>query len=229
MVADKHVFRQVVRICICLVVNVALTPVWSVTPCCLLTRGGVENTLRNTLIFTATETKQVLTFITSWCGHQTCWCGTSFVLVYVAWQGRKKKEKKELPTWYVQRCLVPLQWSNKSSQCHSSCLFVCLFFIISYADNFTVPLLETAGRYWIKLNPTIPHCQKIIGFLTHLNSLSHPECAEVHMRAQAPPTHGVISSFCPRDFFFTAWAGGREGKGELRRAKGKTKLPPPSK
>lgn len=127
MVADKHVFRQVVRICICLVVNVALTPVWSVTPCCLLTRGGVENTLRNTLIFTATETKQVLTFITSWCGHQTCWCGTSFVLVYVAWQGRKKKEKKELPTWYVQRRLVPLQWSNKSSQCHSSCLFGCFF------------------------------------------------------------------------------------------------------
>lgn len=99
-------------------------------------------------------------------------------------------------------------------------LFVWLFFfIISYADNFTVSLLETAGRYWIKLNPTIPYCQKIIAFLTHLNSLSLPECAEVHMRAQAPPTHGVIYSFCPRDLFFTAWACVREGKGELSRAK----------
>lgn len=191
--------------------------------------GGMENMLRNTLIFTATE-------------QSGCWRSLPVdaavkpvdeapVLFWFMSRDKdvkKRKKKKELPTWYVQRCFVPLQWSNKSSQCHSSCLFG-VFFIISYADNFTVSLLETAGRYWIKLNPTIPHCQKIIGFLTHLNSLSHPECAEVHMRAQAPPTHGVISSFCPRDLFFTAWAHVREGKGELSRAKGKTKLPPPSK
>lgn len=39
-VADKHVFGQVVSICIYLLVNVALTPVWRVAPCCLLTRAG---------------------------------------------------------------------------------------------------------------------------------------------------------------------------------------------
>lgn len=61
MVADKHVFRQVVSICIYLVVNVALTPVWSVTPCCLLTKAGWKiccQTLRSS--------RQHLNLIRSW-------------------------------------------------------------------------------------------------------------------------------------------------------------------
>lgn len=110
--------------------------------------------------------------------------------------------------------------SNKSFQCHSCCLHVC-FFIISYADNFTVSLRETAGRYWIKLNPTIPHCQKIIGFLTHSKSLSHPECEEVHMRAQAPPTRGDVCSFCQGDLFLTARAPVKEGKRKRKSKKNK--------
>lgn len=124
MVADKHVFRQVV--CVYLVVNVALTPVWSVTPCCLLTRAGWKIRCA-TLGSSRRRNKAGADIHYQLIGHQTCCCGTTFVLVYVAWQGRKKRKKKN--------CLN-VMCSGASFHCSgvrkafSAILLVCLGFFL---------------------------------------------------------------------------------------------------